>query len=41
MKTYLFDASAAVQIYVPQKEAIRQSIEYVLRQKELGQAKPP
>ncbi|MDE3148206.1 MAG: hypothetical protein KGL37_01945 [Acidobacteriota bacterium] len=38
MQTYLFDASAAVQIYVPRKKTIRQSIEYVLKQKELGQA---
>jgi len=38
MKAYLFDASAAIQIYVPRDETVRLSVEKVLKQKELGQA---
>jgi predicted nucleic acid-binding protein len=38
MKTYLFDASAAVQIYLPGSELAQATVRYALEQQEQGQA---
>lgn len=39
MRTYLFDASAAVEIYVPRNERVGKATEFILTQKRLRQAK--